>query len=340
MSEKITVIIPTYNKAPFISETIESVFSQTYPNWEIVIVDDFSSDGTEAAVQKFLSEKVRYFRHERNWGPGATFNDGIEKARTEYVALIASDDVLLPKHLENVMACFRDENVETVFPRLKVINEHGKDLQKSIEPPSSDKYELLNRLFYVGNMLPSPGIAFKKSLFTKTAPFNPALIQMHDYDLNVRALLYGKTATVSAQTVLYRRFSSPFINLSADARWVEFCHKAERKVVLDNFLAVPPEEMKKIFPDLKNCPDEKMTFTFLTKSARHKDELISSWGFERLVSYIENHTDFFKGNDFNFQFKDYIDLYKVRARGVLGTTHKQRLFNRVKVVIKGLFGLK
>ena len=89
MNDTITVIIPTYNKADFISQTIKSVLQQTYQNFEIVIIDDCSKDNTAQVVQKYLSDKIRYFRHETNWGPGATFNDGIEKANTEYVTLIA-----------------------------------------------------------------------------------------------------------------------------------------------------------------------------------------------------------------------------------------------------------
>ena len=116
MNNTITVIIPTYNKADFISQTIESVLQQTYKNFEIVIIDDCSSDNTEGVAQKYLSGKIRYFKHKTNWGPGATFNDGIKKARTEYITLIASDDILLPAHLELVINEFKkDKKIETVI---------------------------------------------------------------------------------------------------------------------------------------------------------------------------------------------------------------------------------
>ena len=115
MNDTITVIIPTYNKAAYISQTIESVLRQTYQDFEIIIIDDCSKDDTELVVQKYLSEKIRYFKHAQNWGPGATFNDGIKKARTEYVTLIASDDVLLPAHLELVINEFKkDKKTECV----------------------------------------------------------------------------------------------------------------------------------------------------------------------------------------------------------------------------------
>ena len=168
MKTKITVVIPTYNKAAYISQTIESVLRQTYQDFEIIIIDDCSKDDTELVVQKYLSEKIRYFKHAQNWGPGATFNDGIKKARTEYVTLIASDDILLPAHLELVINEFKkDKKIETVFSKLQVIDENNNYLNKIQEPPYIDKYKLLNTLFYIENRIPSPGIAFKKSLFVK-----------------------------------------------------------------------------------------------------------------------------------------------------------------------------
>lgn len=340
-SEKITVVIPTYNKAEYIEQTIESVFRQTYTDWEIVIVDDCSSDNTEQVVQKYLSEKIRYFRHITNLGPGATFNDGIEKANTEYVTLIASDDVLLSNHLALVMNEFQnDKSVETVFTRLKVIDENGKYLNRNIAPPCTDKYKLLSHLFYVGNDLPSPGVAFNKKLFEKTPPFNLALIMMHDYDLNVRALMYGKTSIVPEPTVLYRRFSVPSVNLSGNVSWVRICESVERKTVLDNFLKLNYDDMKKIFPQLDDCTEQEIMLKFLMNTCIKDDEILSAWGFERLIEYIEGHDDIFKNNIFNFQYKDYINLYKANKKIILGTTHKQKLFNTVKTIIKKIFGLR
>lgn len=345
ISEKITVVILTYNKAEYIEQTIESVFRQTYTDWDMVIVDDCSNDNTEFVVQKYLSEKIRYFRHSTNWGPGATVNDGIEKANTEYVTLIASDDVLLPNHLALVMNEFQnDKLVETVFTRLKVIDENGKYLNRNIAPPCTDKYKLLNHLFYVGNEIPSPGVAFNKKLFEKTPPFNPALILMHDYDLNVRALMYGKTSIVSEPTVLYRRFSEPSVNLSGNVSRVRICESVERKTVLDNFLKLNYDDMKKIFPQLENCTEQEIMLKFLMDTCIKDDEILSAWAFERLIKYIEKNSDIFKNDLFNFQYKDYIDLYKVHEKiheaKAVKLTHKQRLFNSIKKIVKRLFGLR
>ena len=341
MNDTITVVMPTYNKTDFISQTIESVLKQTYQNFEIVIIDDCSKDNTEQVVQKYLSDTIRYFRHETNWGPGATFNDGIEKARTEYVTLIASDDILLPHHLEYVINEFKKNNtIETVFPKLKVIDEDGKDLNKTIEPPFVDSYKLLNHLFYVGNDIPAPGVSFKKSLFKKIPAYNQSLIMMHDYDLNVRCLIHGKTSSVEKSSVLYRRFSDYTINLSGDVKWLSTCHAAESKIVLDNYLTLAYDDMKRVFPQLKDCTHEEIVFRLLTETCQNIDSRLSSWAFERLIDYFECNQEVFRKNTFHFQYRDYINLYKKNARNVVGATHKQKLYNDLKRLIKQVFGLK
>ena len=341
MKEPITVIIPTYNKADFISQTIESILRQTYQNFEVVIIDDCSKDNTAQVAQKYLSDKIRYFRHETNWGPGATFNDGIEKANTEYVTLIASDDVLLPYHLEYVLNEFKKDNtIETVFPKLKVIDENGKDLNKTITQPFFDKYKMLNQLFYEGNDIPSPGVAFKKTLFEKVPAYNQNLIMMHDYDLNVRCLIHGKTGTVEKPSVLYRRFSDYTVNLSGDVKWLSRCHAAESKIVLDNYLTLAYDDMQRVFPQLKNFMQEEIVFRFLTETCQNTDSRLSSWAFERLIDYFDRNPEFFRKGAFHFQYKDYINLYKKNARNIVGATHKQKLYNDMKKIIKRIFGLK
>ena len=105
----VSVVIPTYNRAPRTITAIESVLAQTYSNFEIVVVDDGSTDGSSDTIRQFLAEKtcpeygpakqIRYFS-QLNQGPSAARNTGIEKARGEYVAFLDSDDVWLPEKLE------------------------------------------------------------------------------------------------------------------------------------------------------------------------------------------------------------------------------------------------
>ena len=110
----ISVIIPAYNRAVFLKEALESVFAQTYTNYEVIVIDDGSTDNTEDVVSKLLAEqpetadKVRYIK-QANAGVSAARNHGIFEASGEWIAFLDSDDLWFPEKLEKQMA-FLDEH--------------------------------------------------------------------------------------------------------------------------------------------------------------------------------------------------------------------------------------
>ena len=97
---KISVVIPTCNRAHFLQAAIQSVLNQTFQDFEIIIVDDASEDGTEQVIRSFDDSRIRSIRHESNRGQGATRNAGVRQASGEYVALLDDDDEWLPQKLE------------------------------------------------------------------------------------------------------------------------------------------------------------------------------------------------------------------------------------------------
>ena len=99
----VSIITSTYNSSKFLSETINSVLEQTYFNWEWIIVDDCSSDNTQAIIKTLVKkdERVKFFSTENNsGGPAKPRNIGLEKARGKYVSFLDSDDVWMPEKIE------------------------------------------------------------------------------------------------------------------------------------------------------------------------------------------------------------------------------------------------
>ena len=96
----ITVITPTYNRAHIISKAIESVLSQTYDNWEYIIVDDASSDNTKEVVESFEDDRIKFIVCKENGGNAVARNVGVNAAQGEYIAFLDSDDEYLPVYLE------------------------------------------------------------------------------------------------------------------------------------------------------------------------------------------------------------------------------------------------
>ena len=96
---KVSVIIPTYNRAAYVKEAIDSVLGQSYEDYEIIVVDDGSSDDTNAVVKGFGDSRIRYI-YQKNKGISGARNTGIRNARAQFVALLDSDDIWFPQILE------------------------------------------------------------------------------------------------------------------------------------------------------------------------------------------------------------------------------------------------
>lgn len=104
---KVSIIIRTYNRGYIIGEAIESALKQTYGNFEIIVVDDGSSDGTPEVVERFRSDKIRYIRHDRNRGVSAAGNTGIRAAKGDVIAHLDSDDLWKPEMLSSLVDVLR-----------------------------------------------------------------------------------------------------------------------------------------------------------------------------------------------------------------------------------------
>ena len=107
--ELVSVIMPTYNCARFIRQAIDSVLSQTYINWELLIVDDCSTDETESIVRSFDDPRIRYMRNTQNMGAALTRNRALKEAKGRYIAFLDADDLWLPEKLEKQVA-FMEQN--------------------------------------------------------------------------------------------------------------------------------------------------------------------------------------------------------------------------------------
>jgi glycosyltransferase involved in cell wall biosynthesis len=120
----VSVVIPSYNSAHHISETLESVFSQSYRPHEIIVVDDGSTDDTRAVLEKY-SDRIIYV-YQKNAGEPAARNTGIRRASGEFIAFLDADDLWLPNKLTLQMDYFeKHPEVDLVYTDMKQFNENG-----------------------------------------------------------------------------------------------------------------------------------------------------------------------------------------------------------------------
>ena len=128
MKELVSVIMPTYNCGRFIKESIDSVLAQSYQQWELLIVDDCSTDETEDIVRSYKDSRIHYWRNEKQLGAALTRNKALRKAKGRYIAFLDADDIWLPKKLEKQIAFMQDKGYAFTYHAYTEIDEDSKPI--------------------------------------------------------------------------------------------------------------------------------------------------------------------------------------------------------------------
>lgn len=200
---KVSVIIPTYDSAHCIQRAIQSVQSQTFKDMEIIVIDDGSTDNTEAIVRSISDERIRCIRCETNRGAGAARNEGLKVARGKYIAFLDSDDEWLPEKLE------KQVNLMEVLPLDYGISYSGsiscwdgskrQDIAcRADKKYSGDVYKawLLSRFACA-----TPAVMIKRDCISKVGLFEEQLKRMQDADYWTRIFKVYKCAVIEEPLV-------------------------------------------------------------------------------------------------------------------------------------------
>jgi glycosyltransferase involved in cell wall biosynthesis len=179
---KISVIIPTYNRSELLKEAIKSVLNQSYSDFEIIVVDDGSTDDTRAVVTSYNSSKIIYFFQE-NRGRSSARNRGIKLARGEYVAFLDSDDIFMPNKLE-LQAGFLDENESygMVYSYAKNVDEDGQCLAHHYDGNLSGLV-YPDMLFIKNNFITTPTVMVRAKILSEIGGFDIKMHMCEDLDL-------------------------------------------------------------------------------------------------------------------------------------------------------------
>lgn len=185
----VSVVIPTYNRAELITTAINSVITQTYQNWEIIVVDDNSQDNTESIVNSIKDRRIRYFRHQTNLGGSIARNTGIQMSQGRYIAFLDSDDLWLPLKLQlqletisaqntnpdNVVSYTKFQKSNRVFYRHLILPHRGKKKDETVA----------DYLFLQGGEILTSTMIVSRSLAT-AHPFRASLPNHQDLDFTLQ----------------------------------------------------------------------------------------------------------------------------------------------------------
>ena len=150
----VSVIMPAFNAAAYISEAIASVQNQTYKNWELFVIDDFSTDETCSLVEKIIEQepRIQLLKNLKNEGAGGTRNKGISAAKGDFIAFLDADDLWLPEKLEIQLNSMKENHLAMSFSSYHLISENGEYLSKGILALPKLTYKKLLKANYVGNL--------------------------------------------------------------------------------------------------------------------------------------------------------------------------------------------
>lgn len=208
----VSIILCTYNRESILMESIDSVLKQTYTDWELIIVDDGSTDGTKALLDSLNDSRIQCYDLKENMFYCYAANYGIRKMRGRYMAVINSDDKWQPDKLEKQIA-WMESNPEygACFTRVSLIGEDGTcvdeqypELKSVFEMDCKDQSEWLHKFLWHGNYLCHPSAVIRKEVLDEVGGYNLLYCQSADYDLWVRIVTSYPIYIYPEPLTLYR----------------------------------------------------------------------------------------------------------------------------------------
>lgn len=205
----VSICIPAYEAKRFLAATLASVRTQTFTDWELIVVEDGSLDGTEDLVRAFadsVRQHVQFHRHTCNRGLPATRNTAIALARGAWIALLDSDDLWEPEHLESLVACTHGRAVDLVHSGSVLFdNKTGRDLEVRAPSPAVARDFPLS--LFLGAYIIQPSSAMiTKELWRSVYGFDPTFRYVEDREMWMRCARAGaRVAYTGRNTCRYRK---------------------------------------------------------------------------------------------------------------------------------------
>jgi glycosyltransferase involved in cell wall biosynthesis len=207
MTPRVSVVVPSYNAASYLPDSIESVIAQTYTGWELVIVDDGSTDDTPSVIRPYaerLQDKLRYV-YQSNRGLPAARNTGIRNARGEFIALLDADDVYLPSRLERGVALMdSDPEIGLLHARVARIDARNVVVSKPVHRAKYLSGNIAHHVFTRRAHLLCPTILFRKSCVDQVGFFDETMRATEDRDLWFRIAEHYRVGYIDEILAYYR----------------------------------------------------------------------------------------------------------------------------------------
>lgn len=212
----VSVLMPTYNREDFVGEAIESVLAQTYPNLELIVVDDGSTDNTKTVVREYLSDPRVKYLYKENGGQSSARNLGFKHSKGEYISFLDSDNKWKPEKVEVCIAAFSENpDVGVIYCDNITIDDKGREIDRN----SMKRYSgMITAQLLKDNFVTINTATLKRECYETMGGLNESLFRAPDYDLWLRISTKYKFLYVP-KFVSYYRVMENQISSDKDGRF-------------------------------------------------------------------------------------------------------------------------
>lgn len=240
---KISVIIPTYNRCKIVCEAIDSVLAQTYPVYEIIVVDDGSKDNTKSFIRKKYCSKIRYI-YQKNMGPAAARNLGIKKSKGDWIAFLDADDLWEKNKIEKqviYLIKLNNDSIGLIDTFAKITNFSGRIKGFTNKIKNGDCF---TQMLYLNVINTTSSVLINKKVFKKVGFLNEKFRGVEDHEFWLRLAAEFKIYTVPHFLTIYRTHDG---NISSNVEFMEKYCREFMKTAFKNYAdRIKPEEKNKI----------------------------------------------------------------------------------------------
>jgi glycosyltransferase involved in cell wall biosynthesis len=264
---KVSVIIPSYNHALFIKDAIQSVLTQSYEDFECIVVDDGSKDNSIEVINSIKDPRIKLIQLNKNIGACGALNLAVKQASGDFVSILNSDDLWF-SHKLKVQVDYLEANplIGACFGLADFIDENGNkhfgkmSYKSKFNSKNMSRHEWLRSFFYVGNTLCHPSIMIRRNIY---GPFDERLRNLPDLDMWIKICLKCDIHVMNESLVKFRVLSKDR-NTSSDRPDNNFRAGNEYQQILNNYLNIKDiNEFYKVFPNIEYKTNKNELIPFL-----------------------------------------------------------------------------
>jgi glycosyltransferase involved in cell wall biosynthesis len=225
MKDLVSIVLPVYNGATFLRDSIESVIAQTYKNWELLILDDCSTDETPEISREYEAKdsRIHYHRNEKNLKLPGNLNKGFSMAKGEYLTWTSDDNRYRPHALETMLTTIKEKEVGLVFADYQVIDENDQEI-KVVSVQNGSKGRVLSYNVVGACFL------YTREVYETVGDYDTELFLVEDWDYWQRVMMKFSSYAIAQILYDYRQHSASLTSTKNNVRFGE----VSEKVLLKN----------------------------------------------------------------------------------------------------------